>query len=101
MTLLQVKKKSSRDIYTLCIFSTAAEDYISISQSLLFSPGETRAAVDVGIISDSILEFPERFQLIISSTNDSRVDPEPGRTSAIIEILDTSGKEKKLVVKLI
>ena len=64
---------------------------MSVSQSVLFSPGDSTTSVDVGIISDFVLEFLERFQLVLSSTNDTRVSLEPGMISTTIEIIDTSG----------
>lgn len=78
-------------IISVCLH-TAAEDYISKSTSLLFSPRVASAVVDVTIISDSVLESSERFLLSLVSTNDSRVTIQPDRQTTVIEILDTTGE---------
>ena len=63
------------------------------SETLLFVPGESASTtLSVGVTSDSVVEFTERFLLALSSTNDSRVLIDSDRRGTEVEIQDTSGK---------
>ena len=75
---------------TFYIESTAPNDYTSVENVLIFSPGINESCTTViPIIDDSVLENDEVFSVMISTT-DSDVSLDPA--SANVTIVDNDGK---------
>ncbi len=61
------------DFKTTDLTAVSPADYESQSGSLKFSPGETRKKIEIIVVSDSIVELDETFNLILSNPINANV----------------------------
>jgi uncharacterized repeat protein (TIGR01451 family) len=65
--------------------ATAGQDYIATQGTLTFAPGETTHTFSVGIISDTLLEYWETVNLILSNPSANAKIGYPGVATLYIE----------------
>ena len=62
-----------------------AEDFETLVTTLTFNPGEMFKQFEVVIIDDLLVEEPEQFSIIMSSTDERIIFPGGRSTLAVIE----------------
>jgi len=78
---------STRDVT-----ATAGSDYTATSGSVVFRPGETTKTVTVSVTGDTIAEFDETYQVLLSSPTRGCTVTTPTLTGTIVnDELDTPG----------
>ena len=70
------------------IVPSAPDDYTSVEDVIIFSPGINESCTMIPIVDDSVLENDEVFSVILSTT-DSDVSLDP--SSATVTIVDNDG----------
>jgi hypothetical protein len=78
---------STRDVT-----ATAGSDYAATSGSVVFRPGETTKTVTVSVTGDTIAEFDETYQVLLSSPTRGCTVTTPTLTGTIVnDEIDTPG----------
>ena len=72
------------DVYTFGFF-TDGSDFVPVSETLTFVPGQTTASVSVSIVDDSNIEDTEMFSATLTTTDPNVVI---GADTATVTILD-------------
>ena len=72
-------------------------DYISGPYTVNFPAGDTTFQLSITIISDSILERDEQFELTISNSRPDRVDNRGSLRKTTVTIRDDDGKLTSLI----
>ncbi|MDX2215557.1 MAG: Calx-beta domain-containing protein [Oculatellaceae cyanobacterium bins.114] len=69
---------------TVAATATASEDFAPVNATLTFAPGETTKAIAINVLNDTIDEFDETFNVVLSNPTNATL----ANTQAQVTILD-------------
>ena len=86
--------KSSTTLSKVLLFNdsillSSAVDYDSVATALVFAAGESEACADIPLTQDQVVESPENFRVILSSSDPDVVFV---RDEATVNIIDSTRK---------
>ena len=84
-------------ICVLVTFYPAPDDYLSLSLTVVISPGESSREVAIVVLQDRVLELNEQFTVSLFSTDEDRVTLTPNQNVTTIEIIDTTSGELRFL----
>ena len=67
------------------VYFTDASDFVSVTMTVTFQPGESTASVSVSIVNDSNIEATEMFSATLTAVSNVVIDIDD---TAIVTILD-------------